>query len=108
MFPQLECLGVVLAGPTLFSESVIVGAQYSVGHGKIRIELDGTLKVREGRAINFKVAAVLFSGSTFRNGDWFKETLSAVLSVSSNTASPVLLAKSARVTVSFSVRRLLR
>src|SRR5271156_3968269 len=57
-----------------------------------------------GRDINFKVAAILFSGSTFRNGDWLRETLSAVFSVSSNTASPVLLAKSARTMVALSVR----
>ena len=43
------------------------------------------------------------SESTFRNGDCRRETLSAVFSVSSNTASPVLLAKSARTMVSFSV-----
>jgi hypothetical protein len=54
--------------------------------------------------MSFNVAATLFSESTFRNGDWFRETPSAVLSVSSNTGSPVLLAKSARTMVSLSVR----
>ncbi len=58
-----------------------------------------------GRVINFNVAATLFSESTFRNGDWFRETLSAVFSVSSKTGSPVSLLKSARTMVSFSVRR---
>jgi hypothetical protein len=54
----------------------------------------GVSFVLAGRDINFKVAATLFSGSTFRNGDWLRATLSAVFSVSSKTASPVLLAKS--------------
>jgi len=40
-----------------------------------------------------------------QNGDWLRATPSACLSVSSNTASPVLLAKSASTMVSFSVRR---
>ena len=63
----------------------------------------GVSFVPVGRDIIFKVVATLFSESTFRNGDWFRATLSAVLRVSSNTASPVLLAKSARTIVSFSV-----
>ena len=43
------------------------------------------------------------SGSTFRKGDCRREMLSAVFSVSSKIASPVLLAKSARTIVSLSV-----
>jgi hypothetical protein len=35
--------------------------------------------VSAGRVISFSVAATLLSESTFRNGDWLRETLSAVL-----------------------------
>jgi len=66
----------------------------------------GVSLVSGGRVISFNVAATLSSASTFRKGDWFKETLSAVLSVSSKTGSPVLLLKSAIITVSLSVRGL--
>jgi hypothetical protein len=59
--------------------------------------------VPAGRDINFKVAATLLSGSTFRNGDWLSATLSACLRVSSKIASPVVLEKSVRTMVSFSV-----
>ncbi len=56
-----------------------------------------------GRVICCNVLATSLSESTFKKGDCRRETLSAVFSVSSNTASPVLLAKSARTMVSFSV-----
>ena len=48
MFPQLECLGEVLAGPPQLAETVVVVAHCPVAHGKIRIKLDGTLIVRQG------------------------------------------------------------
>src|SRR5208282_421106 len=53
----------------------------------------GASLVSGGRVISCNVLATLLSESTFRNGDWFRETSSAVLSVSSKTGSPVLLSK---------------
>ena len=63
----------------------------------------GVSFVPAGRVISCKVFATSLSESTFRKGDCRRETLSAVFSVSSKIASPVLLAKSARTIVSFSV-----
>src|ERR1035438_2331985 len=65
----------------------------------------GVSFVLAGRVISCKVFATSPSESTFKKGDCRKETLSAVFSVSSNTGSPVLLAKSARTMESFSVKR---
>ena len=47
--------------------------------------------------------ASLASESMFRNGDWPSCTEIACFKVSSNTGSPVVLLKSARTTVSWSV-----
>jgi hypothetical protein len=47
-------------------------------------------------AICCRIFATSLSESTFRKGDWRREMLSAVLSVSSKTESPVLFSKSAR------------
>src|ERR1019366_4811494 len=47
MFPQLECLGVVLAGSPWFVETEVVVAYCPIAHSKIRIKLDGTLMVRQ-------------------------------------------------------------
>ena len=47
MFPQLERLGEVIAAPPQLAK-ISVGAAYSViARGKVRIEFDGTLKVRQ-------------------------------------------------------------
>src|SRR5271156_1154478 len=48
MLPQLECFGVVLAGPLRLAENEVVIAHCPVAHGKIRVKLDGTLMVRQG------------------------------------------------------------
>ena len=45
MIPQLERLGVVLAGPPLFTESNVDVAHSPVAHGEIRIKLDGPLRL---------------------------------------------------------------
>src|SRR5208282_4407369 len=50
MFPQLECLGEVLAAPLYLAEAGVVHANLVVAHGEIRIKLDGTLIVRQGRS----------------------------------------------------------
>jgi len=59
MFSQLECLGDVLAGPHVFAERVVVAAHYVIARGKIRIKLDGMLKVRQGRGSAFSLKALL-------------------------------------------------
>src|ERR1700691_2177829 len=48
MFPQLECLGEVLAGSPKSAETEVVPAYRPVAHGKIGIELDRTLMERQG------------------------------------------------------------
>ena len=63
----------------------------------------GVSFVSGGRVISFNVATTLLSETTFRNGDWFRETASGVFSGSSKTGSPVLLVKPARTIVSLSV-----
>src|SRR5260370_8283580 len=47
-------------------------------------------------------------GTRRKKGDWSRSTESACFRVPSNTGSPVVLAKSASTTVSFSVRALAR
>ena len=55
------------------------------------------------RPIRRSVAVTFRSERMFRNGDCPRSTASACFSVSSNTGSPVLLAKSASTMLSFSV-----
>ena len=62
VFPQLECPAEVLAGPREVTGIEVLVAQCVVGIGKIRIKLDGALKVRQGRG-----GAFLFS-TPFRRG----------------------------------------
>ena len=55
------------------------------------------------RPIKASVVWTRAGGTTRKNGDWSRSTASACFNVPSNTASPVVLANSARTTVSFSV-----
>ena len=73
-----------------------------------QLECLGKVLVAPPGLAESKVLATSLSGSTFRKGDCRRETLSAVFSVSSNTASPVLLSKSERTMVSFSVNAVAR
>src|SRR5712692_10670858 len=61
-----------------------------------------------GRPMKRRASRTRDSGNRFRYGDCSSCTASACFKVPSNTASPVVLAKSARTTVSFSVSALAR
>src|ERR1019366_10711438 len=50
MIAQLESLGEVLTGPPRLGETEVFPAHCQVAHGKIRIELDGALVVRQSSA----------------------------------------------------------
>ncbi len=60
------------------------------------------------RPMKVSVVWIRAGGTTRKNGDWSRSTESACFRVPSNTGSPVVLAKSASTTVSFSVRALAR
>ena len=47
MLAQLECLGKIFAGAPEFTQAEVVGAYCFISHGKIRIEFDGALSVRQ-------------------------------------------------------------
>jgi hypothetical protein len=67
MFPQLECLGVVLAGPPYLAESLVVAAHCRVAHGKIRIKLDGSLMIRQGCGVAFLVTGLSAKAVCFQS-----------------------------------------
>src|SRR5208282_6895936 len=48
MSPQLERLGQVFLGPAWFAEIRVLVRHSQICPGKIRVELDSTLKVRQG------------------------------------------------------------
>lgn len=55
------------------------------------------------RPMKVRVVWTRAGGTTRKKGDWSRSTASACFKVPSNTGSPVVFAKSARTTVSFSV-----
>ena len=67
MFPQLKRLGLVIAGPPWLAKTGVVVAHSRVAHGKIRVKLDGTLIVRQGRGRAFLVAGLSAKAERFQS-----------------------------------------
>ena len=58
-FAQLECLGIVPAGSPDLNEIGVLIAHCPIAHGKIRVELDAALMVRQGCAGTFLAQSFL-------------------------------------------------
>src|SRR5579871_451149 len=73
MFAQLKCLAQVLLGTAQFGKTEVVVAYFVVTHGKVRIKLDGALRVRQGGGsallvISLSAKAVRFQRFERRGG----------------------------------------
>src|SRR5208282_2472914 len=53
MLAQLECLGVIFAGASSLTHAVVIVAHIHIANGKVRVEFDGVLMVRQGGGCTF-------------------------------------------------------
>src|SRR5271155_3477120 len=67
MFPQVKCFGEVLAAPPSPPERGVAVAQGEEARCKIRVKLDGTLEVRQGRGGASFVLSLLSKAQRFQS-----------------------------------------